>query len=204
MELGTLLGFIFTLLIFSYLLSDNFLYRLALYVFAGLAAAFTLIVTLESVVVPLLDESGEIVVVLIALVLAGLLLAKPLAGLAGITTLALGFLIAVGAAVAVTGAITGTLLPLALATGTAPATQPLLNSVILFLGVATSLLYFQFIGRRKPDGSAARGRLAQGISFIGEGFIAIALGTLYGAAILSSLTVLTERIGFLLNAGGLP
>ncbi|MGB1288114.1 MAG: hypothetical protein ACPG7F_16375, partial [Aggregatilineales bacterium] len=57
-SLGTAAGFVFTLLIFSYILGDNFLYRLAVYVFIGLAAAFTTIVTLEQVILPLLTTAN--------------------------------------------------------------------------------------------------------------------------------------------------
>jgi hypothetical protein len=37
---------------------------------------------------------------------------------------------------------------------------------------------------------------------VGQGFIAIALGAIYGGAILSGLAVLSERIAFLLGAIG--
>src|SRR5688572_11894338 len=63
--IGTAAGFIFTLMIFSYLLGDHritgngWLYRLAVYVFIGLAAAFTTIVTFESVIIPLITAISD-------------------------------------------------------------------------------------------------------------------------------------------------
>ena len=44
-DIGLIIGFVFTLMIFSYLLGDNFLYRLAVYVFVGFTAGFIAIVT---------------------------------------------------------------------------------------------------------------------------------------------------------------
>src|SRR5690606_6292631 len=107
------ISFVLTLLVFSYLLGDNLLYRLALGVFVGLTAAFTSIVLLESVVLPLADGTpGNAPLLVIAGLLVLLLLAKPFARLKALTNLSLALLIAVGAAVALVGAITGTLIPL--------------------------------------------------------------------------------------------
>ena len=51
-QIGLWAGFVLTLMIFSYVLGDNFLYRIAVYVFVGLAAGFITIVTVESVILP--------------------------------------------------------------------------------------------------------------------------------------------------------
>jgi hypothetical protein len=203
---GTAAGFVLTLLILSYLLGDNPLYRLAIYLLIGLAAAFTTLITFEGVLIPLVTAAadGEIttedlvgLVSLVAgLVLLVLLLFRRLPG-AGI---ALAFLIAVGAALAVVGSITGTLLPLTLATGTLTADN-LFNGLVILVGVITSLVYFQYVARRTPDGQIQRGRLVQGMSAVGQGFIVVTLGALYGAAILTSLTILSERVSFLVRGG---
>jgi hypothetical protein len=197
MELGTLVGFVFTLLIFSYLLGDNILYRLAINVFVGVAAAYTIIIIVQGVLLPLLDSTGELILFIVALILTGLLLAKPIRGLTSITNLSLAFLIAVGTAVAVAGAITGTLIPLTQATGTATDAQGLVNGVLIVVGVVTSLLYFQYSARTNALGEAERGRLNRIIATVGQGFIAVTLGALYGTAILTSLTLLTERMSFI-------
>src|SRR5690348_5231313 len=51
-RVATIAGAVLTVMVFSYLLGDNFLYRIAISVFVGAAAAYTFIVTLESVIVP--------------------------------------------------------------------------------------------------------------------------------------------------------
>lgn len=208
-QVSAVLGFVFTLLIFSYLLGDNVLYRLAISVFVGLAAAFTAIVTFESVILPLLQsvtENEEAVFLLIAALLAFMLLFKPLRGASGLTNLALAVLIGVGAAVAVFGAVTGTLIPLATSTAESTQTEGIIEGFIIVLGVASSLIYFQYTARRRPGGIATRGSITRMIAFVGEAFVMLTLGAVYGAAILSSLVVLVDRldyiVGFIANIVG--
>src|SRR5258706_10666551 len=62
---ATIAGAVLTLMVFSYLLGDNFLYRIAIHIFIGAAAAYTVIVAVESVIVPwvtitLVDPNGGI------------------------------------------------------------------------------------------------------------------------------------------------
>ncbi|MAU09551.1 MAG: hypothetical protein CL607_07005 [Anaerolineaceae bacterium] len=199
-QVSAVLGFVFTLLIFSYLLGDNVLYRLSISVFVGLAAAFTAIVTFESVILPLLQsvtEYGEAVFLLIAALLAFMLLFKPLRGASGLTNLALAVLIGVGAAVAVFGAVTGTLIPLTTSTAESTQTEGIIEGFIIFLGVASSLIYFQYTARRRPGGIATRGSITRMIAFVGETFVMLTLGAVYGAAILSSLVVLVDRLDYI-------
>ncbi len=199
MSLETLLSFALTLLVFSYLLADNLLYRLAIYAFVGVTAGFTAIVIVESVVLPLLDGSPTNSFLFVAAtVLVGLLLLKPVPLFAPFGNLALGFLLAVGTAVAVAGALTGTLLPLLAATAR-PAGAPLLEAVVVLIGVVSALVYFQYSVQRRPDGTIGRARWLQWLSTLGEGFVVITLGAIYGAAILSSLAVISGHFSQLLG-----
>lgn len=207
-DIGLWAGFILTLMVFSYVLGDNFLYRLAVYVFVGLAAGFITIVTVESVIMPFFsetfgsDEAGGIVVGMMPLLLAVLLLLKTSPRLARVGNIGIAFIIGVGAAVALVGAVTGTLIPLARATaneGSGVEGEDLLNAIIVVVGVVTSLVYFQYLARRNVEGEAVRGRTSLVLGTIGEGFIVITLGAIYGAAILTSLTIFSERISFLLT-----
>jgi hypothetical protein len=209
--IGTIAGFVVTLMVFGYLLEDVFLfrfaYRLAVYVFVGLAAAFTAIVTIEGVLLPLLSSTREdLILLIIALIFGLLLLLKGIQRLAWISNLVLAFLIAVGAVVALVGAISGTLLPLAAAMGDA-GRENLLEGVIIVVGVVTSLWYFNYATRRDPAAPQRPAlRLFSTVNLtlrgIGKGFIVITLGALYGAAILTSLTILSERVAYLLSLGG--
>ncbi|MCU0495735.1 MAG: hypothetical protein MUF87_00125 [Anaerolineae bacterium] len=198
-------SFALTLMILSYLLGDNPLYRLAVYTLIGLTAGFITIVTVESVLIPWFESTvltGQPINIGIGLipVLFGVLLlfkTSPRLGQAG--NLALAFLVGVGAAVALVGIVTGTLIPLTLTIGDA-FTGNLLNTLIVFIGVITSLIYFQYaLVRKTPQGTVERTPLMKTLGGIGFGFIITTLGALYAAAILTSLTILIERIGFWLT-----
>ena len=203
-DIGLWAGFILTLMVFSYLLGDNFLYRLAVYAFVGLSAGYIAIVTVESVLLPWFDRtvlSDEPVAVgfgLLPVIVGLLLLFKSSAPLARFGNLGIAFVIGVGTAVALVGALTGTLLPLSAATIRA-GEGDLVSAVLIFVGVASSLIYFQYVARRRPDGTVRRGRLVGAISWVGQGFIVVTLGALYAAAILTSLTIFSERLAFVLE-----
>jgi hypothetical protein len=202
-QIGLLAGFILTLCVFSYVLGDNFLYRLAVYIFVGLAAGYITIVTTESVILPWLRSTvmsgdvGSMVLGAIPVILAVLLVLKAVPRLSGLGSLALAFIIGVGTAVAVLGAIAGTLLPLVNSTSSINSGD-LLNGVIIFVGVICSLIYFQYLARRLPDGRTRRNIVVRFFGTIGQGFIVVTFGALYAAAIISSLTVFSERISFII------
>jgi len=50
--IGLSLGFLLTILIFSYLLGDNPFFRLAIHIFIGVAAGYVAIVTVNNVLIP--------------------------------------------------------------------------------------------------------------------------------------------------------
>lgn len=205
-QIGLWAGFFFTLMIFTYLLGDNILYRLAVYVFVGLAAGYITIVTVDSVLLPwlrgtLLASNGDIggaVLGLVPFLLGLLLLVKSFPRVGRVGNIAIAFIIGVGTAVALVGAITGTILPLATATGSSVRIDPL-NGFLIFLGVSTTLIYFQYLARRVPGGGTQRSLLVRAASVVGQGFIVVTLGALYAGAILTSLTIFSERVGFILT-----
>lgn len=201
-ELGLWVGFTLTIFVYSYILGDNLLYRLAVYIFVGLAAGFIAIVTIESVLLPWLRLtvlSGELAQIgpgMIPFLLGALLLVKTSSRLGRLGNLAIAFVIGVGAAVALVGALSGTLLPLANSAATG-VRDGLLEGIIVFIGVASSLVYFQYIARRNPDGTVVRGRVSFLVGTVGQGFIVVTLGALYAAAIITSLTIFSERVAFM-------
>jgi hypothetical protein len=204
-QVGLWIGFVFTLMIFSYVLGDNILYRLAIYVFVGLSAGYITIVTVESVILPwvrgtlLAPETGlgGAIIGIIPFILGLLLLLKTSPRLGRVGNIAIAFIIGVGTAVALVGAITGTLLPLASSTGSSVRVD-VLNGFLIFLGVASTLIYFQYLARRKPNGETQRGLLIRFFGGVGQAFIVVTLGAIYAGAILTSLTIFSERIGFIL------
>jgi hypothetical protein len=210
MSISLITSFSLTLLIFSYLLGDNFLFRLAVSAFVGLAAAFTTIAIIRSVIYPLfvwdnlneLERNASLVVIVISGILAGLLLLKPFPAFKSWSNLALAFLIAVGTAVALVGALTGTIIPLVDDTTQIDFENgiwTIINGLIVLVGVVTSLLYFRYQARLNPDGTVTNTRIIALLRNIGLGFIVVTLGAIYATAILTSLTILTGQISLLLS-----
>jgi hypothetical protein len=214
-QIGVWIGFILTLMVFSYLLGDNFLYRLAIYVFVGLAAGFITIVTVESVLLPWIrvtvqdgaatGDVGKQILGAAPLVLGFLLLLKGTRRFQRLGNLALAFVVGVGTAIALVGAISGTLLPLTNATAdSVRGSRNLLDGFLLILGVVCTLIYFQYLARRVPpravggEPETRRGLIARTFGAVGQGFIVVTLGALYGGAILSGLVIFSERIAFIL------
>ena len=50
--IGLALGFLLTILVFSYLLGDNPFFRLAIHIFIGVSAAYVALVTINNVLIP--------------------------------------------------------------------------------------------------------------------------------------------------------
>jgi hypothetical protein len=204
-QIGLWAGFALTLMIFSYLLGDNFLYRIAVYLFVGLAAGFITVVTVESLLLPWINstvlgadtDTGMRAVGLVPFVLGALLLLKASPRLGRLGNIATAFVIGVGTAVALVGAITGTLLPL-IATTASGVRIDVINGFLIFLGVSSTLIYFWYLGRRTPTGEVRRGLAARMVGIVGQGFIVVTLGAIYAGAILTSLTIFSERISFIL------
>ncbi len=207
-QIAVWVGFAATLMIFSYVLGDNFLYRLALYVFVGLAAGFVTIITIQSAILPWLNSTilapdADLlvrIVGLVPIVLALLLLIKTSPRFGRLGNLALAFIVGIGTAVAVVGAVSGTLLPLTNASTTLIVSD-VANGVIVLLGVVSTLVYFTYVARRVPgqvSPTGRRGPFVGAVSMIGKGFIVATLGALYGGAILTGLTIFSERIAFII------
>lgn len=203
-SIGLIAGFVLTLMVFSYVLGDNILYRVAIYVLVGLSAGYVTIVTVESVLIPWFSRtvgSGNplnIGIGLLPVMLATFLLLKTSSRLGQLGNLAIAFIVGIGAAVALVGAVTGTLIPLTLTTGDG-FRGDVINTFIVFIGVISTLVYFQYIlARRTPSGRGVRLLPVQAVSLVGRGFIVVTLAALYGAAIITSLTIFSERIAFLL------
>ena len=205
-EIGLWAGFILTLMVFSYLLGDNFLYRIAVYVFVGLSAGYVAIVTYTSILLPWLQETvfsgnfGQVVIGFVPLVLGGLLLLKGAGRLGWLAGLTLALLIGVGTAITLVGAVNGTLIPLTLEPTRPGLTLP--NFLISIIAVVCSLFYFMYLAKSTPSGQTRRSLPVALMATVGEAVIVVTFGTLYAAAILSSLTVFSERIVFMLSRFG--
>jgi hypothetical protein len=214
---GGVIGFTLTLMVFSYLIRDNFLYKLAVHLFIGVAAGYAAIVAINTVILPRLilplfrGSQDEQLLALVPLVLGWMLLSKISPRLAPIGNVPLAFLVGVAAAVAIGGAVTGTILPqvnasinlLDLQAGQgldANLGLRLVNGGIILLGTVSALAYFHF-GERSVGNSRFQGLQGwlDGVRQIGQVFIAITFGFLFAGVYSAALTALIERLSFLVD-----
>ena len=211
----TLVSFILTLLIFSYLLGDNPLFRVASYLFVGVTAGYVAVVVIYQVILPKLIwplMEGDLLekgLTLIPLVLSVLLLMKLSSKLSTLGSIPMAYLVGVGAAVAISGAVMGTLIKQVLASinvfdlqAAGVNANPVIQfteGIVMVLGTLTTLAYFQFSAQSQPDQTIKRPAFIEGMARIGQIFIAITLGALFAGVYAASVTALIDRLDFVIQ-----
>lgn len=213
------LSLIITLMLFSYLIGDNLLFRIATYLFVGVSAGYIGVIAWWQVLWPRLVQpliSGTMIEqALLALPMLGavLILMKVSPRLTKLGSPAMAYLVGVSAAVAIGGALTGTLFPQMAATINAFDLQAAMarnitleavfNGAFILAGTVTSLAYFHFGAKAKSDGSVRRNGLVESLAWFGRIFIAITLGVIFAGVYAAALTALIERISSILNFIGI-
>jgi hypothetical protein len=204
------ISFIMTVLILSYLFGDNPLFRAAIYVFVGAAAGYVAAVAWNEVISPALLQPiltgtvfanpAQAIKVGIPLLGSLFLLFKVSSRYSHLGQLPVAYLVGVGAAVAIGGAVLGTLLPQISATfdnfdmRSPNAAFLFLNGIFLLIGVIGTLVYFHFGATQKADGSVRRNVVVNGVAWIGRVYIAITFGVLFAGVYMAALTALVERV----------
>lgn len=200
------LSFLLTLMVFSYVLGDNVIYRAAVHVLVGAAAGYIVIVAVESALIPWLDgtllaeRGSRDAATMTALRAVGaapflfvvILIAKYSPRYAAVGDLGMALVIGVGTAVAIVGAVAGTVVPLAREAGESVG-EDALDGLIILAGTICTLVYFQYMTGQR-GGETRRPRIIQALSTAGQFFVTLALGALYAGAILTSLAIFTNVI----------
>ena len=216
-----ILGFIFTLLIFSYLIGDNPLFRTSVHIFVGVSSGYIAAVAWWQVIWPRLFApliaavmSGSITVeaafLFIPLTGAVLIFMKISPRLAGMARIAMAFMVGAGAAVTIAGAVGGTLIPQVmgtintfdLAAAGAQNISPMeviFNGLFILSGTIFTLAYFHFGAHSKADGSTYRLGAIEMAAWVGRIFIGITLGAVFAGVFAAALTAFIERIVSLIN-----
>ncbi len=204
------IGLVLTLMIFSYLIKDNALFRIAAYIFIGVASGYAAVVIIYNVFLPRLNTLQtnnfyqQIFFGVIPLVLGLSVLAKVNVRAAWIGNFAMAILVGVGAATAIGGALLGSLIPQFQAaigafdvssagSGLGIASQLFAGGVML-AGTVLTLAAFHFSTRRAADGTPKRNPIIEGAAWFGRIFIAITLGALFAGVYMASLTAMIERL----------
>ncbi len=206
--IGVWIGAILTLLVFSYLLGDTPLFRLAQAIFVGVAVAYATVVAVYLVLVPnlfvpLATDPRRYWALFVPLLLGIFLLFKLRSTWGSLGNISLAFLFGAGGALAIGGALSGALVPQLGATFVSLTLYQdagtLVNSLIIAFGTIGALLAFHFTVN--PTRPAARVldaiRLRWG--YVGRWFILVSFGAIFAGTAVSRITILISRIYYLLH-----
>ncbi len=201
--IGLIVGTLLTLLVLSYILGDNPLYRLALHLLVGATVGYGVAVTtvtvLQTVLPALQSDSPDRVRVLIPVILGILLLFKGFPRWSAWGNFSTALLVGVGTAVAVSGALVGTIIPQAAAVGSLgdwlrERSYGLLNGFLVTVGTIGALLAFAFTVPRQPTLRRLWNGSVGVVGQIGHLFLLAAFGAAFATALTASLTVLVGRV----------
>jgi len=222
--IGMIVAAFITVMILSYAIGDNVLFRIATYLFIGIASGFAGAIAWENIVKPtliqpliddgftkLLSPEGASTF-LIPWMLALFMLFKLSPRLSRFGGFPVALLVGVGAAVVVGGSITGTLVPQSRAaaetlsqeivfnTSGEPLSiwlENLISALLMIVATISVLIYFRFGAQRDLTGGARRSKIAEVFAYLGQIFIAVTFGVMYAGALMATIVVLAERFQFL-------
>lgn len=210
--ISAFVGLILTLLVFSYLIGDNPLFRFAIYLFIGVSSGYAATAVWHNVLMPRLfsrlGDLNQLILLVVPLILGISLLAKLSPRISWLGNFAMAVLVGVGAATAVGGALIGTLLPQAEAAmnmfdpsapGGGSFFARLFQGGVMLIGTVLTLASFHYTLGRTADGAAKSNRILDGVAWAGRLFLAITLGVLFAGVYMAALTAMIERLSSLIN-----
>jgi hypothetical protein len=208
MNVDVLIGIVpvaLTLLVFSRLIGDNPAFRVVQYLFVGVSLGYAFLIIYFQVLRPssmaIIATNNPVAIVFQAVpYVLGLLLLTRIAARQGSSWLAnipLALLFGVATALALGGALVGTLVPQILDTVQLGGRDPmqLVGGLFLAFGVMLTLSYFYYTAPQQ--GSA--GRILALSARAGRWLLIIAFGFFFAGALLTYLTALNERLGFIIG-----
>jgi hypothetical protein len=203
--IGMAVGALLTILVFSYLLGDNFLYRLALHIFLGALVGYVFGMIISEVWGKLIadplreDFLGNLFLIIPLGIGLGLLIFKSIPRLAYIGNFFLSPLIGFGIAVALVGAFVGTLKPQFEATANVMHATPW-EGMLIAIGTVCTLLAFDFTFSQRQRGlMGVLGNIIELLGKAGRMFLTVAFGVAFAGAITAALTIFIGRIQFLIE-----
>jgi len=198
-----LIAVILTIMVLSRIVGDNPLFRVAQYLFVGVSLGLAFVVSYHQVLRPavssLASDDANTTLYGIPLLLGLLLLPRITRRqeYSWLANIPLALIFGVGSALAVGGAIAGTLLPQILDTARPLNGDPVqtIGVIVLALGTVVTLSTFYYT---VPKDSST-GRLVAISALIGHWLLMIAFGFFFASALQTYLSALTERLSFLLQ-----
>ncbi len=210
---GTWIAALLTLAILSYILGDNPVFRLAEYLFVGIAAGYAAAMTWNSVLWPrlrlLLGDPVGYWYYGLFFILGLMLLSRGCRAISLLGNLPLGVLFGTGAGLALGGALSGSLVPQLKASivSVAPADYGAglkgwayaLDALLLILGTIAVFSAFHFTKQSRGPLGAFGHKVLQASGSVGRKIIMVAFGALLAGAALSFFAILLSRLDFLIG-----
>lgn len=204
-DIITIVAMVLTLLVLSRVAGDNPLFRLAQYLFVGTSLGLAFVVAYHQVLRPAISalasgSSSALWLYAVPLGLSLLFLPRITGGqgMSWLANIPLALVFGVGAALAIGGAIVGTLLPQISDTARPLSGGPLEIAGVIVLLVGTVATLASFYYTAPVEGG--RGRAIAGIAAIGHWLIMIAFGFFFAGSLQSYLSALVERLNFVIGA----
>ncbi|HBY96672.1 MAG: hypothetical protein M5U01_11285 [Ardenticatenaceae bacterium] len=209
---GTWIAALLTLTVYTYLLGDNPLFRLAEHLLVAVSVGYAALVAYHIVLVPRLfaplsTNAAAHPDLILPLVLGLFLLFKSLPAISSLGNPSLGYLLGIGLGLAVGGTLAGTLLPQSRATflplfpGGATDLAGAAGNIIIVVGTIATLLLFRFVRGfgTLPSEFEPEQHTRSASRVVGRAFLMITFGALFGGATLTYLSLLIGRWDFLIN-----
>ncbi len=207
-------GFLLTIMVLSYLIGDNIFFRIAAHLFLGVTGGYLAVLIVNQVLIPQLiiplftDTWPDFAWTIIPAILILLLVISQIPRLKSFGVIPLAYLVGATAALAIGGAVFGTLIPQSRAiinafdpgewVGRSEDTWfSILEASIMLIGTVSTLSFFYFGRKRNPknEGDMAQPpRVIYLLGKIGEVFIGITLGAVFAGLFSTSLLALIDRI----------
>ena len=221
-QIGAWVAALITCAVLSYAIAPNPIARVMQFLLVGVAAGYATAQAWNLVLWPrlalLIQDPASHWLYGVYMVLGLLLLARGIKPLSAVANVPLGMLFGGGAALALGGALAGTLVPQIGASMVSLAPRDYgggvvgwayaLDAALLLLGTIAAVVAFQFTATgRGPLGQAWQ-RLVSGLGALGRAVIMVAFGVVYAGAMVTFFGLLASRLSFLagvigtLTAGG--
>jgi len=225
-NIGLIISITLTLMVFSYVVGDNPLFKIAEHMFVGASVAYVILVAWHLVLFPFFFQTvaeveGSVWLKLPPALLCLLMVFKvrpsQSKSVNALGSISLAFLIGVGAALAIQGALFGTLLPqtTALATIDLNPSSPLYanapqgsiflhndfwSNIVVVIGAIGTLFYFTFTYRPQGLLGNVREWFVNFWAGVGRLIILITLGALFSNTISARVALLLSRVQFLADS----
>jgi hypothetical protein len=213
-QIGTIIAVILTVLVYTYLIGDNVVFRLMENILVGVSVGWAILQIFYNLLLPSLKavtdsaQNGvraELITVLIPLVLGILLLTRPLRASKTLTNLIMALVIGVVAALSLAGALSGTLLPQVGASMGSLGEGDIFGRIVMLIGTVVALWYFQFTVFKPQQAGAGTettqtlGVISDRLRLFGRWSIMLAFGAVFASVFLTYFAALMDRVLFLFN-----